>query len=81
MISRNLLNFGATINYKSECPKRNKIGAITTILNKCYKIRSSWDSVNNEINRLKQICINSGYSNCNFDRTVEKFLYDKYTKN
>ena len=74
-------NFGATINYRSECPERYKIGAITTLLNRCYKICSSWDSIDNEINRLKQVFVNNGYSNCIFDKTVEKFLNDKYSQN
>ena len=39
-------NFGAKFNYKSECPGRYKIGAITTLLNRFYKICFSWDSIN-----------------------------------
>ena len=73
--------FGATINYKTEWPERYKISAITTLLNRFFKICSSWDSINNEINGLKKVFINNRYSNSIFDRTVEKFLNNKNIKN
>ena len=69
------------INYKSKCPERNKFAAITTLLNRCYKTCSSWDSINNEINNLKKVFISNGYSNPIFDRAVYKFLNNKCIKN
>ena len=42
---------------------------------------SSWESINIDINKLKQVLINNGYPNCIFNKIFEKFLNDKYSQN
>ena len=72
-------NNGDTINYLSECPERYKTGAILSLINRAYKISSSWNNFNQEITRLKQVFINNNFPNQLFDTTLRKFI-DKQLK-
>ena len=67
-------NNGDTINYLSECPERYKTGAISSLINRAYKISSNWNNFNQEILRLKQVFINNNFPNQLFDITVKKFI-------
>merc|ERR1712030_260311 len=60
-------NNGDTINYLSECPQRYKTGAISSLINRAYKISSNWNNFNQEILRLKQVFINNNFPNQLFD--------------
>ena len=70
-------NNGDTINYLSECPNRYKIGAITSLINRAYKICSNWNNFNEEIERLKQVFVNNNYPNDIFDSVVKNFIEKK----
>ena len=63
-------NNGDTINYLSECPERYKTGAISSLINRAYKISSNRNSFNNEVTRLKQVFINSNFTNNSLRRSI-----------
>ena len=63
----------------SECPERYKTGAILSLVNRTYKISSSWNNFNQEITRLKQVFINNNFPNQLLDTTLRKFI-DKQLK-
>ena len=50
---------------------------ITGAFRRAYKIRSSQNLHTNEIKKLKQILINNGYTNTEFDNEFKTFLLKK----
>ena len=42
---------------------------------RAHKICTSQDSLNNELKKSKQIFVNNGYTNINFDHELDKFLH------
>ena len=65
------------LNARSECPDRYKSSVITGSIRRAYKICSSQNLFNNKIKKLKQILINSGYTNAEFDNELKTFLLKK----
>ena len=63
------------MNAKSECPDRYKSSVIVGGIRREHKICSSQDLLNNELKRLRQILVNNGYTNTNFDHELDKFLH------
>ena len=68
---------GKCINAISECPERYKISAIRAYISRAYKISSSWDLFNFEIERIKQILINNGFPNGLVEDEIATFLNRK----
>ena len=64
------------MNAKIECPDRYKSSVIVGGIRRAHKICSSQDLLNNELKIVKQILVNNGYTNTNFDHEL-----DKYNKN
>ena len=65
------------LNAKSECPARYKSIVISGGIRRAYKICSSHELFENELKRFKQILINNGYTNTEFDQEVVKFLRNR----
>ena len=74
-------NTGECINYNSIAPERYKTGVIKTMLNRAYKICSSYESLHLEINRLKQLFTNNNFPMKLIDKEVDKFLSKKLCPN
>ena len=72
---------GNCINSNSSCPDRYKTSDIHNYLNRTYKIFTNWNDFNNEIIEIKQNLINNNFSNSLFDKTLNKFLQQKYDSN
>ena len=53
------------------------INLVLLLVESCraHKICSSQDLLNNELKKLKQIFVNNGYTNINFDHELDKFLH------
>ena len=64
---------GWCLNGKSECPDRYKISVIRTYIRRAYKISSSEDLFNQEVEQIKRVLINNGYSNKQFHEELWKF--------
>ena len=54
-----------------------KSSVISVGIRRDYKIYSSQELFENELKRFKQILINNGYTNTEFDQEVVKFLRNK----
>ena len=67
-------NTGIYLNANSECPERYKISTIRALIHRTYKISSTWQLFNSEVEKLKQAFINNGYSNNMFDNTLRVYL-------
>ena len=65
------------LNAKSECPTRYKSSVISGGICRAYKIYSSHELFEKELKRFKQILINNGYTNTEFDQEVDRFLRNK----
>ena len=63
------------MNAKSKCPDRYKSSVIVGGISRAHKICSSQYLLNDELKRLKQILVNNGYTNTNFDLKLDKFLH------
>ena len=70
---------GDCINFSSICPDTYKKGAIKTLLHRAYQICSSWDSLHQEIYRLKQLFTNNDYPMALIDKTINQFLHKNLT--
>ena len=62
------------MNAASECPDRYKEGVIRTYVRRAVKTCSSWDLVNQELQRLRQLLVNNGYTNTAFDRICQEMI-------
>ena len=65
---------GKCLNARSECPQRYKSGVIHALLHRAFKISSEWTAFALEVDRIKQVLINNGYSNTLFDSMLRSFL-------
>jgi len=65
---------GRCLNASSQCPERYKTSVIRYNIRRAHKLCSSWQSFHEEIQNSKQILINNGYSNTNFDEELNKYL-------
>ena len=74
-------NSGIFLNANSECPERYKLGTITALIHRAYKISSDWHIFNSTVDRLKQLFVNNGYSNKTFDNQLNKYLNKVNNKN
>ena len=65
------------MNFESLCPERYKIAVIKNFLHKDHSICSSWELLNEEVKRFKQILINDKFPNYVVDREIARFLNNK----
>ena len=69
---------GECMKANSECPDRYKRSVINNYLTRAYKVSSSWNDFDLEIQRIKQLLINNGYTNNMFDFCLNTFLNYKF---
>ena len=69
---------GRCLNSISECPERYKVSVIRTFLRRALKTCSDWLIFQKEVERIKQVLINNGYSNRMVDSEVNKFLSEYF---
>ena len=74
-------NCGIFLNTNSGCPERYKLGTITALIHRAYKIPSDWHDFNSTVDRLKQLFVNNRYSNKTFDNQLNKYLNKINSKN
>ena len=65
------------LNAKSECPARYMSRVVSGGIRRAYKIYSSHELFEKQLKRFKQILINNGYTNTEFDQEVDRFLRNK----
>ena len=75
-VYRKTTNDGKLLNAKSDCPARYKFSVIAGGIRSAHKICSSEDLFNHELQRLRQILVNNGYTNIDFDFELNKFLHN-----
>lgn len=66
-------NKGELLNYYSECPEKYKKGVITTMVHRAYKISSTREKFNEEIDRLKKVFANNNYPTKVIDQCIQNF--------
>ena len=76
-VFRKATDSGKCINPKSECPDRYMSSAIRSYIHRAYKTCTSEGNLNVELNRVKQILINNGFSNLQVDQEIQKYRTKK----
>ena len=72
-------NSGQCINFNSIAPTRYKTGVIKTLLNRAYKISSTYESLHLEIDRLKQLFTNNNFPMKIIDKEISNFLSKRFS--
>ena len=62
---------GNCLNAKSECPGRYKSSVIRSFVRRAFTHCSTWEKVNVELTRIRQVLINNGYSNRQVDAEIK----------
>ena len=65
---------GNCLNAASECPESYKLSVIRSYVRKAIKLSSDWKALHSELQRVKQVLVNNGYSNCSIDEEIKKQL-------
>ena len=73
-VYRKETNNGKCLNAASECVDRYKTSVIRAAIRRAKKICSSEELFWSEIDRCKQVLVNNGYSNRDFDRELHKIV-------
>ena len=73
-------NAGECLKANSECPDRYKRSVINNYLSRAYKISSNWDDFHLEIQRIRQLLINNGFTNTMFDSCLKKYLNFRFSQ-
>lgn len=66
------------INYNSIAPDRYKTGVIKTMINRAYKICSTWETFHCELKRLRQLFTNNNFPIDIIEKTISTFLNKKH---
>ena len=66
-------NVGRCLNAKGECPEAYKRSVVASYVYRALTHCSTWEDTNIELNRVKQLLTNNGYS----DSLIEKVINDK----
>ena len=64
-------NSGKCLNGDSECPMKYKTSVIRAYVSRAFKICSDWPLLHHELNRIRQILTNNGYSMVEIDREIK----------
>lgn len=70
-------NLGRCMNAEGDCTDSYKHGVIRSYVRRALKHCSTWQLVTRELERVKQMLVNNGYSNCDFD-DISRDMLDKY---
>ena len=71
---------GVYTNYRSFMPETYKKGLVSTLLYRAFMICSSFQSLHQEIERLKNIFSKNGYPSKLFDKCIFNFFNKQYEK-
>ena len=63
---------GRCVNYDGQCPERYKMSAVQSYIRRANKICTDENELRNEINNIKQILVNNGFSNKIVDDEIRK---------
>ena len=67
-------NLGRCMNANGDCTESYKQGVIRSYVRRALKHCSTWQLVDRELRRVKQMLVNNGYSNSDFDRISRDML-------
>ncbi len=68
---------GVILNNSAMCPDKWKVGLAKCLLNRAWNICSSYVLLHQEIEKIREMFLNNGYSNIFFDKIVKDFIYKK----
>ena len=68
---------GLMMGYFSFCPRIYKLSLINTLLDRIYKINNTWDGINNDFNKLKEILLKNCYPRNLIDQLIRQFVNSK----
>ena len=71
LVYRKPTDEGNCLNAKSECPGRYKSSVIRSFVRRAFTHCSTWEKVNVELTRIRQVLINNGYSNRQVDAEIK----------
>ena len=69
---------GLGSSFFSCCDRIFKINAVKTLLSRCYKVCSSWNAIDLEINFLRKFFNDNGFPAFIFNNCVNRFLNSKF---
>ena len=70
-------NLGRCMNADGDCTDSYKQGVIRAYVRRALKHCSTWQLVERELRRIKQMLVNNGYRNCDID-DISRDMIDKY---
>ena len=73
-------NTGKTLNAKSECPSKYKNSVLRAFITRSIKTSSTYELMNTELNRVKQLLVNNGFTNTEIDQEIHKQLNKQHTQ-
>lgn len=65
---------GKCMNGDGECSKDYKKGVIRAYVKRALNICSTWPLLHHELNHIRQMLVNNGYSNTDFDIVTNKMI-------
>ena len=71
-------NTGLLLHYQSHVDRRYKRSLITTMLNRAFRLSSSWKHFVEECDRLKNVFVHLQYSFSLVDSIISKFVQKQY---
>ena len=71
-------NQGRCMNASGDCNDAYRRGVISSYVKRALTHCSTWNNVNRELTRVRQMLINNGYSNTDFD-TISRDLINRHT--
>ena len=74
----NLLSQALVLVFFSYCSFRFKVNSIRTLLRRTYTLSSSYLDFHNDVMFLKKFFYNNGFTTDLFEKTLNKFLQNKY---
>ena len=76
-VYRKPTDIGRCMNARSACPTRYKTGVIRTYVQRALSHCSTWELVHQELQHVKQMLVNNGYSCTDIDAEINRTL-DKH---
>ena len=71
---------GLLLNYFSFVPDSYKYGLIKTLIDRMYRINSTWTSFDNDLKNLKQVLLKNQYPLRMIDNVIKKYLQNAINK-
>ena len=71
---------GLLLNYFSFVPDSYKYGLIKTLINRMYRINSTWTSFDIDLKNLKQVLLKNQYPLTMIDNVIKKYLQNAVNK-